>query len=367
MSVAQQILASLNQGVSASGTNLAVVVSSVYSPYIHAYQFNTVTGFGTKYANPGTLPAGSGTGIKFSPNGKVVFMSMNGNNPPFINAYAWDDATGFGTKYSDPATMPVGTVGGLDVGINNAGTVVGVWSSTTAVQASVNFYQWDDITGFGTRFSNPATSLTLNIQASSIEFSPTDSVISVGLTASAGVFMYQWNNTTGFGTKYANFTTIAGSFPIKAKFSPSGTVVALALGTTAKAYPWNDATGFGTKYTDPTGGFGSSTSVSFSPDGTALVYGYGASPFAFAHHWDNTTGFGAAYTAPTPLGVGTGKTGHLSKDGSVFFVGIQQAVLTKSLEAISWNNTTGFGAAKYTSLPAYVGSITVLGIDTKII
>ena len=32
---------------------------------------------------------------------------------PNVSAYPWDDATGFGTKYANPATLPTGTGRGV--------------------------------------------------------------------------------------------------------------------------------------------------------------------------------------------------------------------------------------------------------------
>ena len=37
------------------------------SPYITAYPWTSGTGFGTKYSDPATLPAGDGIAVAFSP------------------------------------------------------------------------------------------------------------------------------------------------------------------------------------------------------------------------------------------------------------------------------------------------------------
>ncbi len=60
-------------------------------------------GFGTKYANPSTLPAGSADGIAFSPSGSNVGLSVN--STPFVSIYPWSSG-GYGTKYANPTTLP---------------------------------------------------------------------------------------------------------------------------------------------------------------------------------------------------------------------------------------------------------------------
>lgn len=45
----------------------AMIVAINTSPYIAAWQWSSASGFGTRYANPGTLPADDVVGIVFSP------------------------------------------------------------------------------------------------------------------------------------------------------------------------------------------------------------------------------------------------------------------------------------------------------------
>jgi hypothetical protein len=69
---------------------------------VGAYQWSG-SGFGTKFANPATLPVGSGYSVAFSPAGDAIAVAHN--DSPFITAYPWGNG-GFGTKYANPATLP---------------------------------------------------------------------------------------------------------------------------------------------------------------------------------------------------------------------------------------------------------------------
>ena len=81
--------------------NDAVAFAFGDSPYIFVYAWSG-SGFGTKYANPATLP-GSVNSTRFSNNGDALGMSTEAS--PFVNIYPWS-GSGFGTKYADPATTP---------------------------------------------------------------------------------------------------------------------------------------------------------------------------------------------------------------------------------------------------------------------
>jgi hypothetical protein len=76
-------------------------VGGSVSPYIDAYPW-TGSGFGTKYADPSSLPGSAVVGVAFSPDSK--YLAFAETSSPFIGAYEWDG--GFGTRFSDPATLP---------------------------------------------------------------------------------------------------------------------------------------------------------------------------------------------------------------------------------------------------------------------
>jgi hypothetical protein len=96
---------SLILGIIASSLKVSgfLAVGHNTSPFITAYPW--LAGFGTKYANPATLPAGTGNGVAFSPSGNDIAVAHS--TTPLISAYPW--SSGFGTKYANPATLPTGT------------------------------------------------------------------------------------------------------------------------------------------------------------------------------------------------------------------------------------------------------------------
>ena len=79
-----------------------IAVGNNTSPNITAYPWSS-SGFGTKFTNPGTLPAGNGNGVAFSLASTEIAVAHN--TTPFITAYPWR-SSGFGTKFANPTTLP---------------------------------------------------------------------------------------------------------------------------------------------------------------------------------------------------------------------------------------------------------------------
>jgi hypothetical protein len=80
----------------------AIAAAHISSPFITAYPWSG-SGFGTKFADPATLPPATGRGVAFSPSGNAIAVAHS--TSPFITAYPWS-GSGFGTKFADPATLP---------------------------------------------------------------------------------------------------------------------------------------------------------------------------------------------------------------------------------------------------------------------
>jgi hypothetical protein len=79
------------------------------SPYITVYPWSG-SGFGTKFSDPASVPAGDGRSVTFSASDDVLFVGHA--TSPRITAYPWS-GSGFGTKFSDPATVPTGDGNGV--------------------------------------------------------------------------------------------------------------------------------------------------------------------------------------------------------------------------------------------------------------
>jgi Flp pilus assembly protein TadG len=85
----------------------AIAIAHATSPYVTAYPWSS--GFGTKYANPATLPTGTGRGVAFNADGSNIAIAHA--TTPFVTAYPF--SSGFGTKYANPVTLPTGDAYGV--------------------------------------------------------------------------------------------------------------------------------------------------------------------------------------------------------------------------------------------------------------
>ena len=52
-----------------------IAVAHNTTPFIAAYPWAPGSGFGTKYANPATLPASTGNDVVFSPSGNDILLT----------------------------------------------------------------------------------------------------------------------------------------------------------------------------------------------------------------------------------------------------------------------------------------------------
>ena len=92
-------------GLHSSGVARYIAVAHGTTPFISVYPWSG-SGFGTKFSNPATRPAGEGNSVAFSVDGDAIAVAHA--TTPFVSVYPWDVSTGFGTKFSNPATLPAG-------------------------------------------------------------------------------------------------------------------------------------------------------------------------------------------------------------------------------------------------------------------
>ena len=90
-----------------------IAVGHDTTPYITAYPWSS-SGFGTKFANPATLPTGQGNGVAFTASGDAIAVAHGIS--PNITAYPWSNS-GFGTKFANPATLPTDSGNGVAFGV----------------------------------------------------------------------------------------------------------------------------------------------------------------------------------------------------------------------------------------------------------
>jgi hypothetical protein len=97
----------------ASSGQQAIAVGHDTTPFVTVYPWSSA-GFGTKYADPATLPTNFGLSVAFSPDGASIATGFSSTSP-YIRAYPWS-GSGFGTRYGNPATLPTGSASGVAFG-----------------------------------------------------------------------------------------------------------------------------------------------------------------------------------------------------------------------------------------------------------
>ena len=275
-------------------------------------------------------------------------IAVGHDTTPFISVYPWNVSTGFGAKYTNPATLPTGTGTGVD--FSPTGNAIAVANFNTTPFISV--YPWGG-SGFGTKYSNPATLPTGNGRG--VAFSPAGDAIAVAHATTPYISAYPWSVGSGFGTKYTNPATLPTGDGYGVAFNPASNAIAVAHDPTPfiTAYPWSGS-GFGTKYTNPaTLPTGTGTGVAFSPAGDAIAVTHQTTPNITAYPWSGS-GFGTKYTNPATLPTGTGSGVAFSPTGNAIAVA---HYTTPFISAYPWSGA-GFGT-KYTNpatLPTGTGN-----------
>lgn len=320
-------------GFAANKRTPAVIITPTQSPFVYAYPFNVSQGFGTKYADPTTLPAASSStatgSLSFNNAGTLVAIAHNSTTPyisiypwsngfgtkyanlatpviftaasfnfdssaiavsvsatPFLSAYRWNN--GFGTKYIDAASA----IAAQSIKFSNSGYIVTGASSAPYENA----YPFNSSTGFGTRYANPSTAVSGRI--SGVAINPTStSILFSQSTGTPFISAYAWSN--GFSTKYAAPSTAPTSGSYSAFFNPTGTEVGVSSLNNAYIYPWNNSTGFGTRYASAT--LSPNSYLAMNYQGTAIGYVSSTGPFVGAYNWTTGIGLGTAFANPSTL------------------------------------------------------------------
>jgi hypothetical protein len=332
-------------------------VSHTTAPYITVYPWSAA-GFGTKYANPATPLPLTGRGVFFT--SPVDTLVVTHDNAPFISAYAWSDA-GFGSKFANPATVVGCTNPMYKVSLNKANNVV-VAAAANGAGVCINAYEWDSVTGFGSKFANPASSsgITANHEAA---FNNDDTVIAIGAVASPYIHAYTWSNATGFGAKFINPVSLPANAIYGVQFNSTGTALACSGAVSPGPIVYGFSSGFGTKFSNPATlpSITSSRSISFTPDDSALIHVGDQSPYVEAYAWDNTTGWGTKYSNPGTLPAGAGWGVAISAAGD--FVGLANTGAPAHMSVYPWSVSTGFGTkvTNPATLPTGTGSDVAFG------
>ncbi len=312
-----------------------VAAATSVSPYIYVYPFDSTTGFGAKYADPASALVGSAGKVAWNPTGTAITIQTYAS--PYINTYAWS-RSGFGTKYSNPATLP--TASG-EATFSQDAIVYGSGSS------GIYAYPFNTATGYGTKYANAATLPTSVGQA---VFNDTFTVIGAGANT-PNLIAYPWTSSGGFGTKYADPATLPPQPATSFSWNRAGTAAAVGYQTTTDyttgtgaAWAFNASTGWGAKYANPAtviDNYYGATGSGFNNNDSVLAfsqYGKSGNNKIVAYYWSNTAGFGTKYSDP-PTVQGDGRDFGWTPDGKAIGYAANGGTY---LTFYPWNG--GFGA-----------------------
>ena len=266
---------------------------------------------------------------------------------PYITVYEYSDVTGFGAKYTNPASPAAGVqTNGISFSLDGSNVAL---AHNTAPNVTV--YPWSS-SGFGTKYANPAAFPGL---ATEVDFHVSGDSVAVGTTTTPYTHAYAFSSA-GFGTKYANPATLLIGAIRGLKFSPTGSSIGVSYLRNIinmAGYPWSNDTGFGAKYADPASGGGSAgTDLAFTPNGAVIAAGAVTGEMQ-TFPWNPVTGFGTRYANPaTSVG---GSQSALAFDRSGAYLAITHAN-GLNLGIYEWNDITGWGGRQTTLDPGPIGT-----------
>jgi len=79
------------------------------------------------------------------------FIALATASSPYVHAYEWDDASGFGVKFANPASLPVGATRGIDITTYSGTKYLAASSAAGSSGYASYIYSINGITGWGTR------------------------------------------------------------------------------------------------------------------------------------------------------------------------------------------------------------------------
>ena len=343
----------------------------------HAYRWSQ--GFGTKYSNPGSLPANNTYHVQANQKKTAVGFIHASLTGRYVAFYPWSDSSGFGTRYTAPSTYPVTSVyfssgnGVMTFSTDGNAVIIGGSSSAPTTVA----WAWSDASGFGTKFSDPSTSPpdahAVKLYGGPSGSNPPDDVVLFSAIGSSADRASAWafNSSTGWGAK----KTAPASLPSSSAYSITSNIFVVIYGTLGTgerrsvAYDFDFYAGFGTRYSTM-----ASTVILASPNGCQLswiktgsfspviTYTWGSGSGALSGagfvtlEW-NYNGWGSAYSSPATVLPNTDGGGNDASFNLNLDVGIGHFV-APYMSIYPWNN--GYGT-KYAD-PATSTSETCNGI-----
>lgn len=174
----------------------SLLVTTQGTPFIQGWKW-TSSGYGTKYSNPAVLPT-TPTGLSFLDDDEIAMSSSAGS---FIYTYPFDSVTGYGTRYASTGAQSANSV------TSKGGAAFFSHAGTPFISMYPRAYP-----GFGTKYANPSSLPSAPTTAAGARgslLSVTDANIVMQQTAAPNYAAWPWTLAGGFGTRYTatNMTT----------------------------------------------------------------------------------------------------------------------------------------------------------------
>ena len=174
-------------GIDVKGTDTVFLGIPFVSPNCYAYSWSS--GWGTKYADPASIP-GNAYDVSYSSSASAVAYASGSSTA----VYPW--SSGFGTKYADPASGSFGN----NVLFHTSGQ--SIISNTTATNPYPISWAWSS--GFGTRHANAASITGASIFSNTSVLSDDGKIFGIAFDyASPYYALYSYTSSNGFGFKYS--------------------------------------------------------------------------------------------------------------------------------------------------------------------
>lgn len=278
--------------VTTTSTNDAVIIGMQSSPYLIAFPFDMSTGWGPIYPITSPSVPSQVIDISLTSNDSDVAVAALGQFPL---VWTWISGSGFGTKYSDPASIGlVSTTYGVSFSPAND-VIIGVGDGS-APNDYLSAWEWSG-SGFGVLKSGPSS--PPSARAYSIAFANDGSAVAIGFTASPYLNVYAWSGGA-FGAKFSNPSTLITSTPLSVEFRPDNTAIAFGqeFFPYMGAYAWSGS-GFGAKFANPsTLPSNYVSSVSFDSTGAYLATGNTSTYYLTVYPFSTSTAFGGTIRPP---------------------------------------------------------------------
>jgi len=244
------------------------------------------------------------------------YVAVAHQTTPYVTAYPWTEGTGFGTKYTNPATLPGGNArsAAFNSSPNTMELAIGHFSGI-----GMSIYPWSD-SGFGTRYSDLGS--VTNLLGTFFRLDCT--AIAIVGTNSPFIEAWSWTLGSGGGSKFSNPATLppdasntnSGQWPVS--YQGNDVMVGSQASPRIQIYPFNQSS-FGTKYANPASSqIRSAIGWGWSRDGRVVFIGGetdGSNSRVDAYKFTSGTGFGTKYSASSSVGANSIQSvGHSGSD-----------------------------------------------------